>query len=92
MPSESSNSTPHLPATTGSTDGDKLLNVNGYLSPGSAASTASAGATLGPTSRSISVTSIEGDPPDVEEDRDFYETEDLGGEMLHVCCKQHDYI
>ena len=42
-------------------------------------STASAGAPLGPTSRSISVTTIEGDPPDVEEDKDFYETEDLGG-------------
>lgn len=42
-------------------------------------SVASAGAPLGPTSRSISVTTIEGDPPDVEEDKDFYETEDLGG-------------
>lgn len=53
------------------------MNSAGYLAPGGA----SAGALLTPTSRSISVTSFEGDPPDVEEDRDFYETEDLGGEL-----------
>ena len=40
------------------------------------------GAPLAPTSRSISVTTIEGDPSDVEEDKDFYETEDLGGELI----------
>ena len=76
---DTGNSTHYQPTiNTGSTD-DKLLNSagHGYLSPGSA----SEGALLAPTSRSISVTSFEGDPPDVEEDRDFYETEDLGGEM-----------
>ena len=48
-------------------------------------STASGG-TLGlpPPPRSISVTTIEGDPPDVEEDRDFTEIEELPGEIL--CC------
>ena len=43
---------------------------------------ATGGATLAPlaaSSRSISVTTIEGDPPDVEEDRDFTETEELAG-------------
>ena len=38
------------------------------------------GARLVPTSRSISVTTIEGDPPDVEEDLDFTETEVSAGE------------
>ena len=78
---DTGNSTHHHPPNTGSTD-DKLLNSagHGYLSPGSA----SEGALLAPASRSISVTSFEGDPPDVEEDRDFYETEDLGGEMCNL--------
>lgn len=37
---------------------------------------------LAPPPRSISVTTIEGDPPDVEEDRDFTEIEELPGEIL----------
>ena len=57
---------------------DEFFDADDQLSP-QYLSTASAGAPLGPTSRSISVTTIEGDPPDVEEDKDFYETEDLGG-------------
>ena len=82
---DTSNSTPHEPtANAGSTD-DGLLNgvAADYLSlpDGAASGGIPAGALLAPTSRSISVTSFEGDPPDVEEDRDFYETEDLGGEI-----------
>ena len=72
------------PTTDAESKDDQPLNGDvRYLSPVSAASSGGqqAGALLVPTSRSISVTSIEGDPPDVEEDRDFYETEDLGGEM-----------
>ena len=58
---------------------DEYFDADDQISP-KEVSTASAGALLvPPTSRSISVTSFEGDPPDVEEDRDFYETEDLGG-------------
>lgn len=49
-------------------------------------STASGGALgLAPPPRSISVTTIEGDPPDVEEDRDFTEIEELPGEIFPSC-------
>ncbi len=59
---------------------DEYFDADDQLSPRAQyLSVASAGPPLGHTSRSISVTTIEGDPPDVEEDRDFYETEDLGG-------------
>ena len=59
---------------------DEFFDADDQLSPRvQHLSVASAGPPLGQTSRSISVTTIEGDPPDVEEDKDFYETEDLGG-------------
>ena len=59
---------------------DEFFDADDQLSPRmDHLSIASAGPPLGQTSRSISVTTIEGDPPDVEEDKDFYETEDLGG-------------
>ena len=44
------------------------------------------GAGLAQPSRSISVMTIEGDPPDVEEDLDFTETEVLAGQSpLYIC-------
>lgn len=85
---DTGNSTQRQPTINTESTDDKLLNSagHGYLSPDSASggATVGAGALLAPTSRSISVTSFEGDPPDVEEDRDFYETEDLGGEMCMI--------
>ena len=86
---DTGSSAPHDPLTINaeSTDDGPLTSAAaGYLSPDGASGVSAGGALLVPTSRSISVTSFEGDPPDVEDDRDFYETEGFGGEILCLCC------
>lgn len=57
---------------------DEFYDADEQLSPGHS-SIASAGASLAPAACSISAANLEGDPPDIEEDRDFTESEDISG-------------